>query len=105
MKYVLVGVAIFAAQLSTPASADAGQQRSDVSVDIADIDVRTQEGLAEFDRRLVRAVLKACGTAHHLEPEQLRDMDHCRADAHARAMVTRDHVIQRAMNASARVNR
>jgi hypothetical protein len=50
-------------------------------------------------------VLKACGTAHHLEPEQLRDMDHCRADAHARAMATRDHVIQRTMNASARVNR
>lgn len=105
MKYVLVGVAIFAAQLSTPASADAGQQRRDVSVNFADIDLRTREGLAEFDRRLARAVLKACGTAHYLEREQLRDLDHCRATAHARAMATRDKLVHRSMDGGAPVNR
>lgn len=100
MKYVLVGVAILASQLSVPAAADAGQQRRDITVNIADIDLSTRMGVDELDRRLARAVLKACGTAHYLETEQLRDMDRCRAAAHVRAMAMRDRLAQRAVAAA-----
>lgn len=101
MKYILLSAALVAAQLAAPAAANAGQTRRDVPVRIADLDLGTREGVAALDRRLARAVVKACGSAHYLEPEQVRDLDRCRAAARERAMATRDRILHLAAGQSA----
>lgn len=93
MKTVLIGAALLAAQLAAPAAAGTGEKRRDVPVNISDLDLGTREGVAALDRRLARAVVKACGTAHYLEPEQLNEVDRCRAAARDRAMATRAKIL------------
>ena len=93
MKHVLIGAALAAALLATPATAGSGGKRRDVRVSVADLDLGTREGVAELDRRLGQAVVKACGTAHHLEPAALNEVDRCRAAARARAMITRSALL------------
>lgn len=99
MKNVLIGAALIAAQLAASAPANAagepGDRRRDVRVKIADLDLSTREGVAALDRRLAQAIVKACGTAHYLEPEALDEVDNCRADARERAMATRNAILRR----------
>jgi UrcA family protein len=95
MKKLLIGAALVAAQLAAPAMADTGQKRRDIGVAVSDLDLGTREGVAALDRRLARAVAKACGTAHYLEAEQLDDLDRCRADARERATAARNEILRR----------
>ena len=95
MKTVLIGAALVAAQLTVPASAGTGEKRRDVPVKISDLDLGTRQGVAALDRRLARAVVKACGTAHYLEPEQLNEVDRCRAAARDPATATREKILAR----------
>ena len=95
MKYGLIGAALAAALLAAPAAAGSGEKRRDIRVKIADLDLATSEGVATLDRRLAQAVVKACGTAHYLEPEALDEMDRCRAAARERAMATRNALLGR----------
>ena len=101
MKHVLIGAALAAALLTAPAAASPGGKRRDVRVKVADLDLRTSEGVAALDRRLAQAVVKACGTAHYLEPEKLDEMDRCRADARERAMATRNAILGRGTGGAA----
>ena len=96
MKHYLAGLALIAATVATPAAAAGpGGARRDVTVSVADLDLSTAEGAAILERRLTRAVAKACGTAYFLDGEALRDMDRCRADAGARAERARTRLIAR----------
>ena len=95
MKYVLIGLGFIAAHMTSPAAANSDQKRSDVSVNIAELDIGSREGLAALDRRLAKAVLKSCGTAHYLEPAQLNDMDNCRRVARDHARAVRDAIVNR----------
>ena len=94
MKSVLIGAALLAALSTAPATA--GGERRDVSVNFGDLDLKTAEGIAALEDRLVRAVAKACGTAHYLEAQQLSDMERCRAGAYARVAPTRDAIVRHA---------
>ena len=96
MKSVLIVAALIAAQFTTPATANNEGHRRDVAVNFGDLDLGTAEGVAAFETRLVRAVAKACGTAHYLEAELLNDMDRCRASAYARVVPIRDAIIRKA---------
>lgn len=95
MKNILILAALAAASFSAPAAAGPEQVRRDVRVNVADLDLRTADGVAELDRRLARAVAQACGTAHHLEPEQQVDKERCQTAARARAMAARDAIMHR----------
>ena len=101
MKNVLIGVALVAAQAAAPAVANPGEKRRDVRVDIADLDLGTRKGIVALDRRLARAVLKACGTAHYLEPEELAEVDRCREGARERALAARNAILGREIGGAA----
>ncbi len=101
MKNLMIGAALAAALLTAPASAGAGEKRRDVRVNVADLDLGTPNGIAALDRRLALAVLKACGTAHYLEPEALTEMERCRTAARARAMAARDAMLRRPIGRAA----
>jgi UrcA family protein len=93
MMKVPIGAALFAAQIAAPAAASGGEARRDVRVAVSDLDLSTREGIAALDRRLVKAVAKACGTAHSLDPDKLNEMYRCRDDARARAMAQRNAIL------------
>jgi UrcA family protein len=95
MKLVLIGTALAAALLAAPVAATPGEKRRDVRVKVADLDLGTPGGIVALDRRLARAVVKACGTAHYLEPEKLNEMDRCRAAARDRALAARKAILDR----------
>jgi UrcA family protein len=93
MKLVLIGAALVAAHLAAPAAANPDGKHREIRVEVADLDLSSPEGISELDRRMARAVLKACGTAYYLEAEQLRDLDRCRSAALERATAARDALI------------
>lgn len=93
MKCFLIGAALIAGQLSPVDATSGGKKRQDVRVTIADLDLNTPEGVAALDRRLARAVLKACGAAYYLDPKELEDVDRCRADARERAVAARNTIL------------
>lgn len=95
MRHFLISLGLIAAHLTTAATANSDVKRRDVTVNIADLDLDSREGLAALDRRLARAVLKSCGTAHHLEPAQLNDMERCRRVARDHARTVRDAIVDR----------
>ncbi len=94
MKDLLIGAALAAAMLTAPATASDGEKRRDVRISVADLDLGTAEGVAALDKRLAQAVVKACGSAHYLEPEALKEVDRCRAAAAQRAMATRNALLR-----------
>ncbi len=93
MKTIILAAALAAAL--APTAADA-QKRRDIRVPVADLDLRTSDGLAVLDKRLRRAAAIACGTAYPLDEVAVADMNRCRADALARATATREAVLERA---------
>ena len=95
MKNVLIGLGFMAAHLTAPAAANSDHKRRDVPINVADLDLGSREGLATLDRRLAKAVLKSCGTAHHLEPAQINDLEHCRRVARNHARAVRDAIVDR----------
>ncbi len=101
MKHVLIGAALAAALLAAPAAASSDEKRRDVRINVADLDLGTAQGIAALDRRLAKAVVKACGTAYYLEPEELDTMERCRAAAQNRAMATRNALLGRSGEESA----
>lgn len=105
MIHVLIGAALAAAQIAAPAAADAGETRRDVRVATADLDLSTREGIAALDRRLAKAVAKACGTAYYLEPEELNAVDRCRAAARERTASMRTALLARSAGGLAQAKR
>lgn len=96
MKTVSIGAALLA-QLAAPSLPHSGQKMREVHVAVADLDLSSAKGMATLDRRLVRAVLKVCGTAHYLDSAQMADMELCRVDASRRASAARQALLDAKM--------
>jgi UrcA family protein len=61
LPYVIAGAALFAA----PAFAEPAKETRGVSVSYEDLDLGSDEGRAELDRRIENAAKQACGVNEH----------------------------------------
>lgn len=94
MKTILLAAAIAAALPVTPAHAQSGELGAQrIAIRHADLDLRTAEGQAAFDLRLVHAAREACGTPSPTDALGRQRADACLADFRAAAAPHRDALV------------
>ena len=78
---LVCGLAIFS--LSAFADSTSGKTRS-VEVRYHDLDISTDKGAAELNKRVAFAIRRVCGSADIRNSIERQDMQRCRAEAKAR---------------------
>jgi UrcA family protein len=94
MKTILILAAFAAAGFAAPVSAEspAFGSRSE-TVNVSKLDLSSNAGIRELDRRIGAAAREACGTPSVADPTGWRKVKACRADAIGRAAEQRSRAI------------
>ena len=94
MKTILILAALAAASFTVPAQAESSAfaSRSAV-VSFANLDLGSDAGIRELDRRIGAAARDACGTPSVVDPKGRQKVKACRADAIGSAAAQRSRAI------------
>ncbi len=97
MKTILILAAFAAAGLAAPVQAESNALDARTAVvNFSKLDLSSEAGVRALDRRIGAAARTACGTPSSADPEGLRKVKACRADAIASAAAQRDRAIESA---------
>ncbi|MDT9598581.1 UrcA family protein [Sphingosinicella rhizophila] len=100
MKIIFAIVALAATTCAIPANAQDVRDRSEI-VHYADLDLATDAGRTELDRRLRVAIKAACGTASDAHPGGKNEVRRCREATRAIAARQREIAMASAERRSA----
>ena len=104
MKKMLTLAALAAALLVAPAYAQpASAQPASATIDYSDLDLSRPADVARLDRRIEIAARTACGPTSSADPEGMREVRRCRAQASEAASLQRSRAIAAAQLGSSTV--
>jgi UrcA family protein len=97
MKTILILAAAAAASFAVPALAESGAFDSrTAAISFANLDLSSEAGIRELDRRIGAAARDACGTPSVADPKGRQKARACRADAIESAGEQRSRAIEAA---------
>lgn len=100
MKTIIPLAAFGALFLSAPAAAQTHEAQSRIVYE--DLDLGSDRGVAELDRRIGTAVRSLCGSASDADPKGRNEVRRCREEARIAASAQRERAIGAATATAAR---